>query len=112
MPHSKSRNAAWRNDALRRKAKWQERDNYEFRDDTAHALSQPSKLTPLQLKRLARSNQRKAARIAQRAEKSRKSVAPNPVSKIENPIVNAEELKKLAQMSSSEFLRAVDNEGR
>ena len=69
MPHSKSRNENWKREAPKRRAKATSKANKEFEDDTAHAMSKPSELTPLQLERLERSQRILAERKKRKEER-------------------------------------------
>jgi len=69
MPHSKSRNENWKRKAPKRRAKAVSKENKEFEDDTAHAMSKPSELTPLQLERLERSQRILAERKKRKEER-------------------------------------------
>jgi len=70
MPHSKSRNKNWKREAPRRRAKAVSEANKEFEDDTAHAMSKPSDLTPLQIERLERSERILAERRRRKEQKN------------------------------------------
>jgi hypothetical protein len=123
MPHSKSRNKIWREGALERRAKAMHKANKEFEDDTKHALSKPSQLTPLQLKRQARSESRKAGLRAKReanlekrrqrineGKSSQENPQPKPAAKKAKPKKLSPEaiaeLRELSQLSPSEFLKS------
>jgi hypothetical protein len=113
MPHSKSKNKIWREGALERRAKAMHKANKEFEDDTKHALSKPSQLTPLQLKRQARSDALVAGRRARSEEKRSQKLSaegnPKPAAEKAKPKKLSPEaiaeLRELSQLSPSEFLK-------
>ena len=69
MSHSQSRNKSWQSRQLERKVRAANKENFEFAADTAHATETTSALTPLQEKRLAYSEAKKAAMLAKRGAK-------------------------------------------